>query len=100
MARELKRLNIYMPLELVVRVDEYANRVHLNCSAAINMLVRIALQQENELFNRLFQSQKERKGVSMKKNFRNVRLQIFVSSQVDDKLEDLSEVMGMHKMRL
>ena len=54
MARELKRLNIYMPLELVVWVDEYANRVHLNRSAAINMLVRIALQQENELFNRLF----------------------------------------------
>ncbi|HHX62346.1 MAG TPA: hypothetical protein GX707_16785 [Epulopiscium sp.] len=54
MARELKRLNIYMPLELVAWVDEYANRMHLNRSAAINMLVSIALQQENELFNRLF----------------------------------------------
>jgi mannitol/fructose-specific phosphotransferase system IIA component len=60
MARELKRLNTYMPLELVVRVDEYANRMHLNRSAAINMLVSIALQQENdmsiiyELLNRLF----------------------------------------------
>lgn len=28
---------------------------------------------------------------------RNVRLQVFVSSDVDDKLDDLSEVMGMHK---
>ncbi len=28
---------------------------------------------------------------------RNVRLQIFVSADIDDKLDDLSEVMGMHK---
>ena len=33
----------------------------------------------------------------MKKNCRNVRLQVFVSSDVDDRLDDLSEVMGMHK---
>ena len=33
----------------------------------------------------------------MKKKKRNVRLQIFVSADVDDKLDDLSEVMGMHK---
>lgn len=30
-------------------------------------------------------------------NFRNVRLQIFVSDDIDDKLDDLSEIMGMHK---
>lgn len=35
--------------------------------------------------------------LSMKKKKRNVRLQIFVSDDVDDKLDDLSEVMGMHK---
>ena len=33
----------------------------------------------------------------MKKNSRNVRLQVFVSADVDDRLDDLSEVMGMHK---
>ena len=33
----------------------------------------------------------------MKKNFKSVRLQVFVSSDVDDRLDDLSEVMGMHK---
>ena len=38
----------------------------------------------------------ERKGVSMKK-IRNVRLQVFVSSDVDDRLDDLCEIMGLHK---
>ena len=33
----------------------------------------------------------------MKKNSKSVRLQVFVSSYVDDRLEDLSKVMGMHK---
>jgi predicted DNA-binding protein len=33
----------------------------------------------------------------MEKKKRNVRLQIFVSSDVDDRLDDLSEIMGMHK---
>lgn len=33
----------------------------------------------------------------MKKNSRNVRLQVFVSADVDDRLDDLSEIMGMHK---
>ena len=33
----------------------------------------------------------------MSKNFRNVRLQIFVSDDIDNKLDDLSEIMGMHK---
>ena len=33
---------------------------------------------------------------SMKK-IRNVRLQLFVSPDVDDRLDDLSEIMGLHK---
>lgn len=33
----------------------------------------------------------------MKKNFKSVRLQVFVSADVDDRLDDLSEIMGMHK---
>ena len=37
---------------------------------------------------------------SMKKNFRNVRLQVFVSPDVDDRLDDLCEIMGLHKNEL
>jgi len=33
----------------------------------------------------------------MKKSPRSVRLQVFVASDVDDRLENLSKVMGMHK---
>lgn len=33
-------------------------------------------------------------------DFRNVRLQIFVSADVDDKLSDLSKIMGLHKNEL
>ena len=43
MARELKRLNTNMPVELVARVDEYANKLSINRSAAINILVSLAL---------------------------------------------------------
>lgn len=32
----------------------------------------------------------------MKKK-KNVRLQIVISSEIDDRLDDLSEIMGMHK---
>ena len=41
----------------------------------------------DKLYERMF---------SMKK-IRNVRLQVFVSSDVDDRLDDLSEIMGLHK---
>jgi len=59
MARELKRLNINMPVELVARVDEYADKVNVNRTAAINILVSTALEQKNaidmmeELLNKL-----------------------------------------------
>ena len=33
----------------------------------------------------------------MKKKKRNVRMQIVISESIDDKLDDLSEIMGMHK---
>jgi predicted DNA-binding protein len=33
-------------------------------------------------------------------DFRNVRLQIFVSADVDDRLSDLSKIMGLHKNEL
>ena len=49
MVRELKRLNINMPVELVERVDEYADKVNVNRTAAINMLVSTALEQKNAI---------------------------------------------------
>ena len=33
----------------------------------------------------------------MKENSSNIRLQVFVSSQINDKLDDLSEIMGLNK---
>lgn len=43
MARELKRLNVNMPVELVARIDDYANRLSINRSAAVNVLISMAL---------------------------------------------------------
>lgn len=43
MARELKRLNINMPLDLVERIDDYADRMCINRSSAINVLCNTAL---------------------------------------------------------
>ena len=42
-ARELKRLNVNMPVELVARIDEYADRMCINRSSAINVLCNTAL---------------------------------------------------------
>ena len=47
MARELKRLNMNMPMELLEQVDDYADKMNINRSAAINMLVSTALEQKN-----------------------------------------------------
>ena len=49
MARELKRLNMNMPMELLEQVDNYADKMNINRSAAINMLVSTALEQKNVL---------------------------------------------------
>ena len=43
MAKELKRLNINMPVELVERIDRYAKNLSINRTAAINLLVSISL---------------------------------------------------------
>lgn len=47
MARELKRLNMNMPSDLIDQVDEYAEKMNVNRSSAINMLVSTALEQKN-----------------------------------------------------
>jgi len=49
MAKELKRLNINMPLDLVSRVDEFAENMSINRSAAINVLLSLALDGKNAL---------------------------------------------------
>lgn len=46
MARELKRLNTNMPLDLVNRIDEYADRMCINRSSAINVLCSLALDSQ------------------------------------------------------
>lgn len=46
MAREMKRLNTNMPVRLVERIDEYANRMCISRSSAINVLCNIALDNQ------------------------------------------------------
>lgn len=47
MAKELKRLNMNMPADLIDQVDAYAEKMNVNRSSAINMLVSTALEQKN-----------------------------------------------------
>lgn len=46
MARELKRLNTNMPVDLVERIDEYADKMCINRSSAINVLCSLALDSQ------------------------------------------------------
>lgn len=48
MAKELKRLNMNMPVDLIDQVDQYADKMNVNRSAAINMLLSMALHQNLE----------------------------------------------------
>lgn len=49
MGRELKRLNTNMPVELVERIDEYAERMCINRSSAINVLCSMALDSQKAM---------------------------------------------------
>ena len=40
MSKELQRLNMNMPADLIQQVDEFANRMHLNRTSAMIFLVR------------------------------------------------------------
>lgn len=55
MARELKRLSTNMPVDLVERIDAYAERMCINRSSAINVLCNIALDNQQVMgdLNRL-----------------------------------------------
>jgi len=60
MKKELQRLNMNMPAGLLQEVDEYANRMNLNRTSAMILLVSTGLEQEanmsiiHELLQRLF----------------------------------------------
>jgi len=49
MSRELQRLNMNMPSDLMKQVDEYANRMNLNRTSAMILLVSTALEQKNAM---------------------------------------------------
>lgn len=49
MARELKRLNTNMPVDLVTRIDEYADKMCINRSSAINVLCNLALDSQQAM---------------------------------------------------
>ena len=49
MSRELQRLNMNMPANLVQQVDEYASRMNLNRTSAMIFLVSTALEQKNAM---------------------------------------------------
>lgn len=49
MARELKRLNTNMPIELVAKIDEYAERMCISRSSAINVLCNLALDSQKAM---------------------------------------------------
>lgn len=49
MSRELQRLNMNMPANLIKQVDEYANRMNLNRTSAMICLVSTALEQRNAI---------------------------------------------------
>jgi hypothetical protein len=49
MLRELQRLNMNMPVNLIQQVDKYANRMNLNRTSAMICLVSTALEQSNAI---------------------------------------------------
>jgi len=49
MSRELQRLNMNMPADLIQQVDEYAKRMNLNRTSAVIFLVSTALEQQNTM---------------------------------------------------
>ena len=46
MEKEQKRLVALMPVDLIDQVDEYAAQLHINRTAAVNVLITRALQYE------------------------------------------------------
>ena len=63
MAREVKRININVPLDTLDRIDDYADRMSINRTSAILVLVNQALDAQkgmdtlDELLRRLKESE-------------------------------------------
>ena len=49
MARELKRVNMNIPEDVLARVDEYADRMSINRTAAFIVLVNMALDNQRAM---------------------------------------------------
>ena len=49
MAREFKTFNISIPVDFMEEIDQYAENIGVNRLNAINMLIRIGLDQENDM---------------------------------------------------
>lgn len=49
MAKESKRININMPVETLDRIDEYAEKMSINRTAAILVLISQALNAESTM---------------------------------------------------
>lgn len=49
MARDLRRINLNVPADLVDEVDAYAENMNINRTSAINMLLSTALEQKKSI---------------------------------------------------
>ena len=49
MSREFKTFNISIPVDFMEEIDQYAENIGVNRLNAINMLIRIGLDQENDM---------------------------------------------------
>lgn len=51
MGRELRRLNTNMSTDLIERIDEYAERMSISRSSAMNVLCAMALDSQRTMSN-------------------------------------------------
>lgn len=63
-SREMKRININVPLDTLTKIDEYADRMTINRTAAILVLVNLSLDSQKAMntLDDLMKMVKEEKG--------------------------------------
>lgn len=49
MAREVKRININIPIDTLEKIDEYADKMTINRTAAILVLVNLSLDNQRAM---------------------------------------------------
>lgn len=49
MAREVKRININIPIDTLEKIDEYADKMTINRTAAILVLVNLSLDSQRAM---------------------------------------------------